>query len=86
MKMDGFPSTCSSPRLVIPAQAGIQVTDTVRHTVGKRYPGGGLAWIPAFAGMTDPDSLFIVQIIYAQVFSKEDTKVYCRGEKSFAST
>ena len=24
---------------VIPAQAGIQVTDTVRHTVEERYPG-----------------------------------------------
>ena len=59
-----------SARLVIPAPwntgrnstGGIQVTDTVRHTVEKlvpysdtgRYPGGGLAWIPAFAGMTEP--------------------------------
>ena len=23
----------------MPAQAGIQVMDSVRHTVGKRYPG-----------------------------------------------
>jgi hypothetical protein len=42
----------------MPANAGIQVTDSVRHTVGKRYPGHGAgpgfspgwtknAWIPA---------------------------------------
>ena len=36
--------------------------------------------------MTDPDSLFIVQIIYAQAFSKEDTKMHCRGERFFALT
>jgi len=23
----------------LPVDAGIQVTDSVRHTVGKRYPG-----------------------------------------------
>ena len=45
-------------RFVMPAHAGIQVTDSVRHTVGKRYPGHGgldpgfhrgdeIAWIPA---------------------------------------
>jgi hypothetical protein len=38
---------------VIPAQAGIQVTDTVRHTVEERYPGGACAWIPACAGMPE---------------------------------
>ena len=27
----------------MPANAGIQVTDSVRHTVGKRYPGDGKA-------------------------------------------
>jgi hypothetical protein len=47
----------------MPANAGIQVTDSVRHTVGKRYPGCGWTpvftgvtqkdWIPAFAGMTE---------------------------------
>ncbi len=26
-------------KLVMPAKAGIQVMDSVRHTVGKRYPG-----------------------------------------------
>ena len=26
----------------MPAHAGIQVTDSVRHTVGKRYPGYGM--------------------------------------------
>jgi hypothetical protein len=42
----------------MPAHAGIQVTDSDRHTVGKRYPGyGGLdpgfhrgdetVWVPA---------------------------------------
>ena len=30
----------SIPIPVIPAQAGIQVADRVRHTVEKRYPGG----------------------------------------------
>ena len=45
---------------VIAAQPRIQVTDRVRHTVGKRYPGGmdpgfhrgdDKDWIPAFAGI-----------------------------------
>ena len=46
---------------VTAAQARIQVTDRVRHTVGKRYPGMGMDpgfhrgddkdWIPAFAGI-----------------------------------
>ncbi len=36
--------------------------------------------------MTDPGSLFIVQIISALVFSKEDTKMHCRGERFFALT
>ena len=72
-----------SDRLVIPAHAGIQVTDTVRHTVENRYPGGGLAWIPAFAGMTDPGGIFTAQIIAALVFSKEDTKSIV-GAKDFS--
>src|SRR3972149_4070705 len=42
MKMEGFPSTWCPPRLVIPAHAGIQVCCAE------------LAWIPAFAGMTEP--------------------------------
>src|SRR3990172_1294828 len=41
MKMEGFPSAWCSPRLVIPAHAGIQVRCAE------------LAWIPAFAGMTE---------------------------------
>jgi hypothetical protein len=36
---------------VMPAQAGIQVTDSVRHTVENR--GDDKAWIPASAGMTE---------------------------------
>jgi hypothetical protein len=35
----------------MPAQAGIQVTDGVRHTVGKRYLGYG-GWTPVFTGVT----------------------------------
>src|SRR3989338_8620627 len=42
MKMEGFPSTGCPPRLVLPAHAGIQVCCAE------------LAWIPAFAGMTEP--------------------------------
>jgi len=38
---------------VIPAKAGIQVTDSVRHTVGNRYPGDDEDWMPACAGMTE---------------------------------
>ena len=57
MKREGFPSTWGSPRLVIPAHAGIQVCSAE------------LAWIPAFAGMTNPGGLFV--LIPKQVFSKE---------------
>jgi hypothetical protein len=33
----------------MPANAGIQVMDSVRHTVGKRYPGsGGIGMDPGF--------------------------------------
>src|SRR3990172_6128669 len=46
MKMQGFPSTWCTPRLVIPAHAGIQVCCAE------------LAWIPAFAGMTEPRRAF----------------------------
>ena len=42
MKVEGFSSPGCSPRLVIPAHAGIQVCCAE------------LAWIPAFAGMTEP--------------------------------
>src|ERR1700693_1215135 len=56
------------PRLVIPAQAGIQVCSPPP-----------LAWIPAFAGMTECCvnsayfGFFILWIIHAAVFSKENT-------------
>jgi hypothetical protein len=60
--MVGFSSTSCSPRLVIPAHAGIQVCSAE------------LAWIPAFAGMTEPRRSLRSQTISAQVFSKEDTK------------
>jgi len=39
--------------LVIPTQAGIQVTDSARHTVEKRYPGGCWVWMPGYTGMTE---------------------------------
>ena len=55
MKMRELPSTAHSPRPVIPAQAGIQV----------HFPG--LAWIPAFAGMTHQ----AVNLDARPVFSKE---------------
>src|SRR3990172_6240524 len=60
MKMQGFPSTWCSPRLVIPAHAGIQVCCAE------------LAWIPAFAGMTEPRRAF--RSHPKRVFSKEVTK------------
>jgi hypothetical protein len=43
--------TSGERRVVMPANAGIQVTDSVRHTVGKRYPGHG-GWTPVFTGLT----------------------------------
>ena len=55
-----------------PAHAGIQVTDRVRHTVEKRYPGELSVWMPACAGMTDARRLSVVHIIPSQVFSQED--------------
>jgi hypothetical protein len=33
-----------------------------------------LAWITAFAGMTEPRRRFVTQIIRGQIFSKEDMK------------
>ncbi len=51
----------STLAFVIPAQslprtrsgAGIQVTDSVRHTVEKRYPDSGdRGWTPVFTGVT----------------------------------
>src|SRR3990172_6864736 len=43
MKIEEVSATWSSPQFVIPAHAGIQVCSPAQ-----------LAWIPAFAGMTDP--------------------------------
>ena len=57
MKMVRIPRTCSSPRFVIAARPGIQVTDRVRHTVEERYQILGMD--PGFhrgddsAGMTE---------------------------------
>jgi hypothetical protein len=34
---------------VMPVKTGIQVTDSVRHTVGKRYPGYGGGDGPRFS-------------------------------------
>ena len=50
---------------------------SIRHSRARGNPGlfcAQLAWIPAFAGMTEPRRLFVVHIIPSQVFSKEDTK------------
>ena len=41
-----------------------------------------LAWIPAFAGMTDPGGIFTAQIISGLVFSKEDMKSMKKIDKS----
>jgi hypothetical protein len=42
--MPSVGATCRmiSRSSVMPANAGIQVMDHVRHTVGKRYPGWGM--------------------------------------------
>ncbi|MGZ8443905.1 MAG: hypothetical protein ACXWXZ_10945 [Candidatus Binatia bacterium] len=50
---------------------------SIRHSRAHGNPGlfcAELAWIPAFAGMTEPRRLFGVHIIPSQVFSKEVTK------------
>ncbi|MGZ9213057.1 MAG: hypothetical protein ACXW53_14270, partial [Candidatus Binatia bacterium] len=47
---------------------------SIRHSRARGNPGlfcAELAWIPAFAGMTEPRSLFVAHIIPAHVFSKE---------------
>ena len=47
---------------------------SIRHSRARGNPGlfcAELAWIPAFAGMTEPRWLFVVDIIPSQVFSKE---------------
>ncbi|MGZ9262785.1 MAG: hypothetical protein ACXW6V_25255, partial [Candidatus Binatia bacterium] len=57
---------------------------SIRHSRARGNPGlfcAELAWIPAFAGMTEPRSLFVVHIIPAHVFSKEDTKSTKFGRK-----
>jgi hypothetical protein len=61
MKMESFHGTILPP-LVIPAQAGIQVCF------------GELAWIPAFAGMTEPNRYPASCYHSEPVLSKEDTK------------
>ena len=50
---------------------------STRHSRARGNPGlfsRALAWIPAFAGMTDPCGLLVARIIAAQVFSMEITK------------
>ena len=62
MKMVGIPRTRSP---------------SIRHSRARGNPGlfcAELAWIPAFAGMTEPRRLFVVHIIPSHVFSKDDTK------------
>ena len=54
-----------------------RVLPSTRHSRARGNPGlfcAELAWIPAFAGTTEPSGLFVLQIIPAYVFSKEDTK------------
>ncbi len=72
-----FMSICSSskdefgwtlPRFVIPAHAGIQVCFS-----------DGLAWIPAFAGMTELIQLRRFEVILEKVFSREDTKGWAKN-------
>src|SRR3990172_13380448 len=50
MKMEGFPSTWCHPRLVIPAPW----STGQNSTGGIQFCCAELAWIPAFAGMTEP--------------------------------
>src|SRR3990167_2328376 len=50
MKMEGFPSTWCPPRLVIPAPW----STAQNSTGGIQVCCAELAWIPAFAGMTEP--------------------------------
>jgi hypothetical protein len=50
---------------------------SIRHSRARGNPGlfcAELAWMPAFAGMTDPLRLFVVHIIASHVFSKKVTK------------
>ncbi|MGZ9257770.1 MAG: hypothetical protein ACXW50_25365, partial [Candidatus Binatia bacterium] len=50
---------------------------SIRQSRARGNPGlfcAELAWIPAFAGMTEPRRLFVVHIIPSHVFSKELTK------------
>jgi hypothetical protein len=42
-------SLCGEVKVVMPVKTGIQVTDSVRHTVGKRYPDYG-GWTLVFTG------------------------------------
>ena len=48
-KHENFPISIGAPRLVIPAQTGIQLLLSLRP------------WIPAFAGMTDRSLLFAIK-------------------------
>jgi hypothetical protein len=43
----GIPNIQPKWKFVMPAHAGIQVTESVRHTVGKRYPGDDKAGMTA---------------------------------------
>jgi hypothetical protein len=48
-----------------------------RHSRAGGNPGlfsAELAWIPAFAGMTELSGFFVREIIFTCVFVKEDTK------------
>ena len=60
---DGFPCPGSS--------------NPVCHSRAGGNPGlfcAELTWIPAFAGMTEPETLVVAQIINTQVFSQDVTK------------
>jgi hypothetical protein len=55
------------------------------RTRESRFVCAELAWIPAFAGMTEPRRLFVVHIIPSHVFSKEDTKFGYFFSETFVS-
>jgi hypothetical protein len=67
MKMEDFPRH-PSPRLVIPAHAGIQVV-SAQISLDTRFRG-----YDGSCGYLAHSGFFIPQVIHARVFSKEHTK------------
>ncbi|MGZ9188205.1 MAG: hypothetical protein ACXW6R_26395, partial [Candidatus Binatia bacterium] len=61
---------------------------SIRHSRARGNPGlfcAELAWIAAFAGMTEPPEALRVHIIPSHVFSKEDTKEEINNLPDFVS-